>query len=69
MMLRKSASVIEYSPPDDALVLNQKQISAENRKGNSLEEGSGSVFVDIRRHQSSPTKAATFANQRTPPTT
>ena len=60
MMLRKSASVIEYSPPDEALIPQQKQISADNPKANSLEEEKGVGFVDIRRQQSSPNKTATF---------
>ena len=60
MMLRKSASVIECSPPNDALLSQKKQISIDNPKANSLEEGKGTVFVNVRKQHSSPNKTATF---------
>ena len=60
MMLRKSASVIEYSPPENALIALQKQASVENPKGDSFEEAKVPGLADRRRQQSSPKETATF---------
>ena len=38
MMLRKSASVVEYSPPSDSLLHVRKQTSVDHIKGSPLEE-------------------------------
>ena len=48
MMLRKSASVVEYSPPSEGLLSVRKQTSVDHAKGSPLKEDKFSSMAQMK---------------------